>query len=214
VLPKFDSSNSSDYIKALFEINKDKKMFIMPTLETKNIASLDTRSSELKEIQATLIEIKDYVLNVRVGINDLSNLYGLRCPINYSIYDLGILRDILIDLLNVFANDFVVSGPVWNYFGKDESHAWAQGLKKELGLDRLNGFIGKSAIHPCQVKIILDSLKVKKSDYHDACKLLNWDHPTLGVEKSSDSSSMNEVKCHLKWANKTKLLGDFYGLKD
>ena len=48
----------------------------------------------------------------------------------------------------------MLSGPVWEYFGEDLQGAWAEGLRQELALDRLNGFIGKTAVHPAQLPII------------------------------------------------------------
>ena len=103
--------------------------------------------------------VQNFILNIRVGVNDLSNIYGLRCDINHTIYDIGVVRKILVDILAVFAKDYVVAGSVWNYFGDEKNTAWADGLKNELALDRLNGFIGKSAIHPSQLPYIFDSLR-------------------------------------------------------
>ena len=84
-------------------------------------------------------------------------------------------------------------------------------MKKELNLDRLNGFIGKSAIHPSQLPYIFDSLKVDKSDLNDAEQILNWASDTHGVAKSS--SRMNELKCHYNWAERIKILSEIYGVK-
>lgn len=204
ILPKFDMSNAGAYIKLAKEIN----LPIMPTLETNRVASLLTRRNELLSLKQNLDEIKNLVLNIRVGVNDFCNLYGLRRNINQTIYDIGVVRDILIDILNVFAKDFVVAGSVWNFFGG----SWACGLKRELELDRANGFIGKSAIHPAQLPIIFNSMKVSRADFDDANILLNWKSTTHGVIKSSDGSRMNEVKCHLNWARRVKILSEIYGV--
>ena len=158
--------------------------------------------------------MQEYILNVRVGGNDFSNLYGLRRGANQNIYQIGVIRDILIDIINVFAADYVVSGPVWEYFGTGLSEPWATGLQAELSLDCLNGFIGKTSIHPSQLPLIYESMKVKKSDYEDALSILGWDPSKLGVEKSSDGSRMNEVKCHGKWALRIATLGDIYGIRE
>ncbi len=210
ILPKFDMSNSRSFIKLAKEIN----LFIMPTLESERISSILTRKTELLSLKQVLDEIKSMVLNIRVGVNDFCNIYGLRRNINQTIYDIGIVRDVLIDILNVFAKDFVVSGAVWNYFNGDNGGAWAIGLKKELELDRANGFIGKTAIHPAQLPIIFDSMKVSKNDLDDAKILLNWRFGAHGVMKSADGSRMNEIKCHLAWAKKIKILSEIYGVID
>lgn len=208
ILPKVDMQNIGSFIKLAKEIDR----FIMPTLESDRVASILTRRTELLSLKQALDEIKSIVLNVRVGVNDFCNLYGLRRNIDQTVYDIGVVRDILIDILNVFAKDYVVSGAVWNYFNGDNNGAWARGLKRELELDRANGFIGKTAIHPAQLPIIFDSLKVSQTDFDDAKQLLDWKSTTHGVMKSSDGSRMNEIKCHLNWAKRIKILGDLYGV--
>lgn len=205
ILPKFDMINSGAFINLAKEIN----LPIMPTLETNRVASLLTRRTELLSLKQALDEIKNIVLNIRVGVNDFCNLYGLRRNVNRTIYDIGVVRDILIDILNVFAKDYIVAGSVWNFFGGD---LWADGLRREIELDKLNGFIGKSAIHPAQLPIIFDSMKVSKNDLDDANLILNWKSNTHGVIKSADGSRMNEVKCHSIWARRIQILGEIYGV--
>ena len=218
ILPKFDMSNAGGYIQVAKAINAEfnagraKPIYVMPTLESNRIASIATRRTELLSLKQALDEIEMIVLNVRVGVNDLCNLYGLRRNMNQTIYDICVVRDILSDILNVFARDYVVSGAVWNYFNGDNNGAWARGLKRELELDKANGFIGKTAIHPAQLPIIFDSLKVSQTDLDDANLLLDWKSDTHGVMKSADGSRMNEVKCHLAWARRIKILSELYGV--
>lgn len=205
ILPKFDMSDADAFLKLAREIN----LPIMPTLESNRIASLSTRRTELLSLKQLLDDSKELVLNIRVGVNDFCNLYGLRRNVRLTIYDIGIVRDVLIDILNVFAKDYVVAGSVWNYFSGD---FWAEGLRLELELDKTNGFIGKSAIHPAQLPIIFDSMKVSKTDLDDADLILNWKSKTSGVIKSADGSRMNEIKCHTSWARRIKILGELYGV--
>lgn len=210
ILPKVDMSNVGGYIQVAKAIN----MPIMPTLESKRVASILTRRTELLSLKQALDEIKSIVLNVRVGVNDFCNLYGLRRNINQTIYDIGVVRDVLIDILNVFADEYVVAGSVWNFFNGGNDGAWARGLTRELELDKANGFIGKTAIHPAQLPIIFDAMKVSQTDFADANQLLNWNSTTHGVIKSSDGSRMNEIKCHRAWAERIKILGELYGVKE
>ncbi len=216
ILPKFDRSNCYEYKDIISAINGELEnpLYIMPILESKMIANIGNRIPTLLEIKAVLDSMREYILNVRVGGNDFSNLYGLRRAADQNIYQIGVIRDILMDIINIFAADYVISGPVWEYFGTDLSGQWAIGLKNELSLDRLNGFIGKTAIHPSQLPLIYESMKVKKSDYEDALSILGWKSSTLGVEKSSDGSRMNEVKCHGRWALRIATLGEIYGIRD
>ena len=210
ILPKFDLTNAEKYSAAISDINdlREKPLYIMPIFETENIS----KTENLIEIKNLLESVQNFILNVRVGVNDLSNIYGLRCDINHTIYDIGVVRKILVDILAVFAKDYVVAGSVWNYFGDEKNTAWADGLKNELALDRLNGFIGKSAIHPSQLPYIFDSLKVSQADFEDAKQILNWDSDSSGVVKGS--GRMNELKCHSKWAQKIKILGEIYGVQN
>ncbi len=209
ILPKFDMQNASAYLN----VARQAKVFVMPTLESDRVASISTRRTELLSLKQILDETKSLVLNVRVGVNDFCNLYGLRRNMNQTVYDICVVRDILTDIINVFAKDYVVSGAVWNYFNGDNGGAWAVGLKRELELDKLNGFIGKTAIHPAQIPIILDALKVSQTDFDDANQLLNSRSGTHGVMKSVDGSRMNEIKCHMNWARRIKVLGEIYGVK-
>ena len=145
ILPKFDLSNCETYKNIILNINENRNdpIYIMPILESKITADIQNRTDTLLKIKESIDEIHDYVLNVRVGGNDFSNLYGLRRGTDQNIYQIGVIRDILIDIINVFASDYVVSGPVWEYFGTNEADPWADGLRQELELDRLNGFINE-----------------------------------------------------------------------
>lgn len=214
ILPKFDMTNADDYKKVILTINENRStpLYFMPILESEAVARLPERAYNLKCIKSVLDYVKPYILNVRVGGNDLSNLYGVRRAVDQTVYDIGVVRDVLVDIINVFATDYIVSGPVWEYFG-EEGGVWETGLRKELRLDRLNGFLGKTAIHPTQLPVIYDSLKVDESDYLDAQRLLHWDSEVSGVESSADRSRMNEVKCHSNWAKRIALLGEIYGVR-
>ena len=214
ILPKFDLNNAEKYTATIYEINRNRKqpLYIMPILETEMIADISSRNETLIKIKKVLDIIQDYVLNVRVGVNDLSNLYGLRRDIKHTIYDIGIIRDILINILNVFAKDYVVAGSVWNYFDNNNCNTWAEGLKQEINLDRINGFIGKSAIHPSQLSYIFESLKVTQFDLDDANQILNWTSDSHGV--ANGAGRMNELKCHYLWAKRIKILSEIYGVKN
>ena len=176
VLPKFDTTNADEYISLIREFNimREKRLYIMPILESRAVADIQNRVAIMEDIKRRLDSARQYVLNVRVGGNDFSNMYGLRRSKEQSIYDIGVIRDILVNIINVFAKDYVVSGPVWEYFGTDESGDWANGLRREIGLDLINGFVGKTAIHPSQLPVIFESLKVSQSDYEDARNIADW----------------------------------------
>lgn len=85
-------------------------------------------------------------------------------------------------------------------------------MRRELKLDKLNGFIGKTVIHPKQIPIVNDMLKVTQKDYEDAKAILNWDCSGLQVGKSYGGERMNEVRTNYNWARKTVLLSELYGI--
>ncbi len=217
ILPKFDSSNGGEYAEDIISLNRDreKPLYFMPIIESRLVASVLNRREELSRIRNILSTVQPYILNVRVGGNDFSNIFGVRRPVDRTIYDLGVIRDILVDISSVFSADYVVSGAVWEYFDSSGAEGkWSEGLRSELSLDKLNGFTGKTAIHPAQLPIIFDSLKVSAEDYNDALCILGWKEALSGVAKSAEGGRMNEVKCHTRWARKIKILGDIYGIKE
>lgn len=217
ILPKFDSSNGGDYAEIITDLNRgrNEKLYFMPIIESRLAAQGLHRLEELHRIRSLLSTVQPYILNVRVGGTDFSSIFGMRRPVDRTIYDLGVIRDILVDISSVFSADYVVSGPVWEYFDSDGVRgAWSDGLENELCEDRLNGFTGKTAIHPSQLPVIYESMKVSAEDYRDALEILGWDSKVSGVAKSADGGRMNEVKCHTRWARKIKMLGDIYGIRE
>lgn len=216
ILPKFDTSNALEYEELISEIYKESSFYFMPILETKKIMSAKTRTEELLTLKNILDSVRDAILNVRVGGNDFCNIYAVRRNTSQTIYDIGVLNSVLCDIMNVFGADYVLSAPVWEYFKNENvaSDAWETGLRREIEFDKLNGFIGKTAIHPSQIPIIADSLKVNYWDYKDALAIINWKNDVLAVSKSAEGTRMNEFKVHAKWARKIILLSEIYGVRD
>lgn len=215
VLPKFDLSNSEEYKRIITKINQNqnKHIYIMPILESSSIIDLENRTKALVGIKKCLDSISDFVLNVRIGGNDFCNKFGLRRNVNQTIYDISVIRNIMSDIFNVFGIDYVVSGPVWEYFDNNLDDKWKTGLERELEMDKLNGFIGKTAIHPSQIEIINNSMAVDYFDYEDAKNIINWKDDELGVKKGKYVARMNEVKVHKNWAYKIIALANIYGIK-
>jgi len=213
IFPKYSLPNADDYNKAVKEINADSSrvFYMMPILESKDIVEYSTRHHVLAELKEKIDSIKDYVLNIRVGGNDFSNEFAVRRHYDETIYDILPISQLLGDILTVFSREYVVSAPVWEFFSSDNDE-WKIGLQNELKLDRLNGFIGKTVIHPKQIKVVNEALKVSQKDYEDAKEILNWDEKGLQVGKSFAGERMNEVKTHINWAYKMMVLAEIYGV--
>ena len=193
IFPKYTNGNADSYNEAMRTINKDsnKMVYMMPILESRDIV--------LAELKSKIDSVKDCVLNIRVGGNDFSNEFAARRHYDETIYDILPIAQLLGDILTVFSRDYVVSGPVWEFFSSDNEE-WKRGLINELKLDKLNGFVGKTVIHPKQISVVNEALKVSLKDYEDAKTILNWDESGLQVGKSFAEERMNEVKTHINWA--------------
>ncbi len=213
IFPKYTEKNAAAYNEAMLRVNEEakKKLYMMPILESRDIIDFRSRSERLGEIKDAIDSVKDLVLNVRVGGNDFSNEFAVRRHYDETIYDILPLGQLLGDILTVFSREYVLSGPVWEFFSSDNDE-WERGLRRELKLDRLNGFIGKTVIHPKQIPVVNEMLRVTSKDYKDARAILDWDGSGLLVGKSIDGERMNEVRTNYNWAKKILLLSELYGI--
>lgn len=213
IFPKYTLSNADEYNSAIKEMNSksEKTIYMMPILESRDIVEYSTRHKVLVELKEKIDSVKEYVLNIRVGGNDFSNEFAARRHYDETIYDILPIAQLLGEILTVFSREYVVSGPVWEFFSSDNEE-WKQGLRNELKLDKLNGFVGKTVIHPKQINVVNEALKVSLKDYEDAKEILNWDESGLQVGKSFAGERMNEVKTHINWAYKMITLAEIYGV--
>lgn len=191
-IPKFDKTTCDEYIDTFIKVRDAVKsecnsdLYIMPIIENKNTMYRQLRMDNLLYMNDALRKISDNVLNIRVGGADFCQVYGIRRSMNDDIYDIGVVRSVLNDIMNVFGKNYIVSGPVWEYFENSknpEDTRWSDGLKKELYADHLNGFLGKTSIHPSQLPFIHESLIQTVVDYEDAMNILGMNTNTTGVKR-------------------------------
>lgn len=212
IAPKFDLDNADSYIQITTDINNqyEQTLYLMPIFESPSIINLQNRFHILYSLKEKLDSIESYVLNIRVGGNDLNHMFGFRRHVNESIHDIKPVSSIFTDIITVFGMNYVISGPVWEYYNGSE---WEKGLANELQQDLLCGFIGKTVIHPNQIEIVNSALQVTQSDYEDAKSILNWNNDSANLVSGSISKErMNEYKTHSNWALKTLLLAEYYGI--
>lgn len=214
ILPKFSLANADSYLEQIAAVNSnyDQTIYMMPILEDPAMLNLIHRYDILYRLKEKLDRVSRLVLNVRVGGNDLCHAFGFRRSSTDTIYDIRPVCGMLSDIMTVFGMDYVVSGPVWEYY--DGVH-WDKGLMRELQLDRLNGFVGKTVIHPKQIPLVKKAYMVSNADYQDALSILNWkpDTPLL-VSGNTTKDRMNEYKTHYNWAKKIIALSQAYGIAD
>ena len=214
ILPKFSLENADSYIKNILSANRfaDKDFYIMPILESPTIINLQNRYSILYALKEKLDRIEHLVLNIRVGGNDLCHMFGFRRHSTESIYNILPVAHIFSDIITVYGMDYVISGPVWEYYSGEQ---WKNGLIQELQGDKLCGFIGKTVIHPNQIPVVNNAYKVSLQDFEDAKSVLNWDVSSHSLVAGNTSKErMNEYKTHYHWAQKILFLAEIYGIQE
>ena len=233
--PKFDTKNALETLRTLVEVNSRLGVVLygMPILEGEEVAFRELRNKELLLLRNILEPYKDLILNIRVGGTDMSSLFGVRRGINSTVYDIMPVRDAVSDVLNFFNrfNDYCVSAAVWEYFraykdddindvikrnfrnalikGDEIVNPAIDGLLKEVLIDRANGFVGKTIIHPTHARFVNAMFAVVEEEYHDAVQIL---HTSGGVVKSEHGDKMNEIGPHRRWAEKIAKRADIYGV--
>ena len=232
--PKFEASTGETYFAYLTQLNEHfhETLYGMPILESKEMAYLESRIEQLIGVREIIDRYRSLVLNIRVGGTDWSSVFGVRRGIGYTIYDILPVADCLKDVLNIFArnDDYVVSGPVWEYFRASKEMKFKElpdtidssllktrtfvndavdGLLREVVLDKANGFIGKTIIHPTHIPYVNGMYAVTEEIYKDACQILNT---AGGVIKSENDNKMNEIGPHHNWATRIFKRSAVYGV--
>ena len=224
VLPKCSNSNAKHFFLCLQNLNKQYSihLYALPILETKEIIYTETREQELSNLYKVFKQFEELILTIRVGATDFTSLFSQRRPGNRTIYDLLLITNCLIDIVNKFnrkEDNFIVSGPVYEYFESQDSfrlftdtNSIESILWDEVQLDLLNGFYGKTCIHPSQIDIVNSGYIVPKELFEDACLIVENKAGTNGVLRSSARNKMNEVKPHYSWAMKIIAQAEIYGV--
>ena len=214
-IPKFDKFNCDGYIEEFKEVLSKAPcdLYMMPIIESKNAMYIQLRMDNLRTINDKLKLIGDNVLNIRVGAADFCSIFGIRRDIESTVYEIDVVAHCLSDIMNMFGKNYVVSAGVWEYFGKEYGQKWDKGLKQELKADKRRGFIGKTAIHPMQLKVIQENYIVSYEEYQDALAILGINNGLIGVKAGFGNNKMNEVKTHSNWARKILGLAQVYGVK-
>ena len=214
ILPKFTTENAAAYIQALIQANETarQKLYVMPIYENMAMIDLRRRIELLYELKDTLAPIEDLVLNIRVGGNDLCHTFGFRRHADESIHQIQPISQIFSDIITVYGMDYVVSGPVWEYYN---GPGWEKGLLREINDDKLCGFTGKTVIHPNQIPVVNRAYQVSQTDFNDARSILNWNqNANEYVSGSLTKERMNEYKTHNNWAKKTLFMAEAFGIRE
>jgi len=195
VLPKFTLASLPEWWAAM----ADTHLCLMPTLETDDVFDV-VRMRELAE-KLLSHPCLERIIALRIGGNDLMNVVSLRRPRNLTLYD-GPMGYVIKMLVSVFGpRDFALTAPVCEHIDDHDIMA------RELALDMAHGLVGKTAIHPAQIDVIENALKVSAGEHSDALRILN---STQAVFKSQ--GAMCEPATHRRWAASILERARIYGM--
>lgn len=242
VLPKFTDERGVPFLEAIVtaEAAGGQRLFAMPVLESPELLHLETRTEALTGIARTVDKYRDRVLALRLGVTDFCSAYGLRRSPDMTAYDVRIVTSVIADVVNVLGRSdgtgFTITGPVWEYFRSQERMFKPQlrrspflegraeelrttliehdldGLLREIELDRANGLMGKTCIHPSHVLPVHALSVVSHEEFSDAQDILRPERGGGGVLRSAYTNKMNEVKPHRAWAERTLLRAEVFGV--
>ncbi|MFI2367434.1 HpcH/HpaI aldolase/citrate lyase family protein [Streptomyces sp. NPDC018833] len=242
VLPKFTEERGVPFLEALTtaEAADGRRLFAMPVLESPELLYLESRTDTLAGIARTVDKYRERVLALRLGVTDFCSAYGLRRSPDMTAYDVRIVTSVIADVVNVLGRSdgtgFTITGPVWEYFPTQERMFKPQlrhspflegraeelrtaliehdmdGLLREIELDRANGLLGKTCIHPSHVLPVHALSVVSHEEYSDAQDILRPERGGGGVLRSAYTNKMNEVKPHRAWAERTLQRAEVFGV--
>lgn len=236
-LPKATGATLGPMLEAIAEVGAATglPLYGMPILETPDLAWRETRAEALASLAAVVEAHREIVLCLRVGGTDLSGLFGLRRDRDTTIWDVAVVRDCLADVVNRFTRggEHVVTGAVWEHIPgqrlfkpqlrqspftqQDEGPLRQQlidgdldGLVREVALDKANGVLGKTVIHPAHVSVVNALLTVSRTEYDDALEILTA--RGRGGIAVSEHGRMNEIGPHALWAELISRRAAVYGV--
>ncbi|MDT0306044.1 HpcH/HpaI aldolase/citrate lyase family protein [Streptomyces sp. DSM 44917] len=241
VVPKFTAASGPAFLEALTgaEVMSGRRLLAMPVLESPELLHLETRAEGLAAAARVIEKYRDRIPAVRLGVTDFCAAYGLRRSPDMTAYDVHIVASVIADVVNVFGRadgtGFTVTGPVWEYFRAQERMFKPQlrrspfsgraeelrarliehdmdGLLQEIELDRANGLLGKTCIHPSHVAPVHALSVVTHEEFSDAADILATGPSGGGVLRSAYTNKMNEVKPHRAWAERTMLRAEVFGV--
>lgn len=224
VFPKFTLSKADAYMVHLDRISAEvgKTMRFMPVLESPSLIHEESALGQLIGMKDILFSRPSSYLMSRMGATDLSSVYGVRRNREQTIYDLPLINNALMRIVNVLGrgDGHYVSGAVFEHFESQRLfvptlrrslfqkpkartnliHTGDETFIREVTLDKANGITGKTVIHPRHARMWNILNVVTYEDYCDATDVLRA--ADSGVIKSSYGNKMNEISPHTRWAQK------------
>ena len=177
------------------------RFLLMPTLETRE--AFDPAAVAGLRSALSVPGVRERVLALRIGGNDLLNLLGIRRLPRRTIYDTAI-GPVVASLVAAFRPfGFPLTAPVFDDFGDMET------LNVEVIRDLEHGLVGKTAIHPFQVSRIERHYRVPDADLGMALRILDRDAPAVFQVEGE----MCEPATHSEWARSIIERAEVYGVE-
>lgn len=241
VFPKFDmtSYRAESFMKIFSDVCKDQNvsLYCMPVIESSSVIHQETRMYTLNMLNDLFKFYENSILAVRIGATDMSSVYGLRRSKDFTIYDVHLISSVISDIVNILgrAEDHrVITGAVWEHFSSDRTFKPSlresifkkdkefrkkiltenyDNFIREISLDKINGIMGKTIIHPSHIGFVNSLMVVTHEEYHDAQDILYNDNGG-GAYSSLYKNKMNEVKPHYAWAKKVDNRARIFGVSN
>lgn len=159
---------------------------LMPTLETREMFDPD----EVRRLRGRLLAVKERILVVRIGGNDLLQCLGVRRTPGRTSYD-GPLGPLIAALAGSFLpHGLPLSAPVL------ETYDDPLLLRDEFLRDMEHGLLTKTVIHPRQIPIVQGALAVPAKLLAEAEAILGTEAPAV----FAGDGRMCEPATHRGWA--------------
>lgn len=240
VIPKFEARTGAEYLDQIEDaaVVMSRRLYCMPVLESERIVFRETRDAELAALSTLFRAHRQTVLALRIGATDMCGSLGIRRDRDHTIYDVKVVSEVIAAIVNRFGRTdgtgFVVTAPVWEYFADHErlfrpmlratpfrDHDAVRfrdmlvdrdmdGLLREISLDRANGLMGKTIIHPTHVAAVHALSVVTYEEFRDASDIAASD--AGGVSRSHYRNKMNESRPHRAWADRVLQRARVFGV--
>ena len=213
IIPKANGVLLKAFVGILNSFGLD-NLYIIPIIESSYFIYKEIKEEYFREMYSSILNHKERVLGIRIGLTDVLGMYGIRRKREFCIYDNLIGTSFIEDVINYLNRDELdipISAGVSELFNMDDEKIRELYIK-EIKLDRYHGFVGKTVIHPKQIEIVQALSTISYEDYIDAKDIIENYYSEIGVKKSSNGDKMNEYKPHYKWAKKIMKLAYIYGV--
>lgn len=198
VIPKATINDLPEYLSLLDGSHHQ----IMPTLETSDVFDAGLMQAFCRYLKSE--SVRPRILAIRIGGNDLLSLLGMRRPRGKTIYQTPV-GNVISNLVTTFKPaGFELTAPVFEYFNDAET------LVREVREDIDHGLVGKTAIHPDQIRLIESCYKVSRQDLEMADRIMDEEAPAV----FKMHGSMCEPSTHRNWAYRMRISASSFGIRE